>query len=259
MKLLALCLLSLARAGAVVYPRSEAPTTNLSVIAEEGRTRAELILIDSLAGYLARRSPRLYRVGTAGWRTDAGDSYGVWLRDAVDTRGVAVDEALVSAPVGSILAAFDASAALAGYLRANATDASVSAALTLAAASDDGLAVAADAATAAAAEAAGLALIEDVRGTTVADALASLGAEGVASLSAQTLVFQDPSKAEFLGACMRVWTRVALAHNSDRVLCRSSRRLAGAGLRAVREDAELDVCDFIVSLPRDFIVSLPLD
>jgi hypothetical protein len=103
--------------------------------------------------------------------------------------GVSVNESLLSESLLKIVRSF---AGVSGYVRANSGDASVSAAITLAAATD-GLLVAADDATAQALEGAGVKMTHDLRGKTVSDVLAMGGVED--ALSRQIIVFQARSRA----------------------------------------------------------------
>lgn len=57
--------------------------TSLLAIAEDGRSNAELLALDSLAGAFARSSPRLYRVSTKVWQDNNADSYSRWLGEMV--------------------------------------------------------------------------------------------------------------------------------------------------------------------------------
>eukprot|EP00966_Prymnesium_polylepis_P118760 2745160-Prymnesium_polylepis.1 len=207
------------------YPASARPTTALHVISSQGRTPAELLCLDSLAGLIARTSPRLYRVSDSSWQTDTSDSYAKWLH-TMRASGVAVNASLLNATVPHIVAALAADAGL-SYILAEGTTScaavsaadgttwrfapdracgssvwswssadSISAALTLAAAKED-LIVAADPTLAAALEAVGVMQHSDVRGKTVGDVLQQPGV--LNALSKDIFIFQDPSKSSFLG------------------------------------------------------------
>jgi hypothetical protein len=193
------------------YPNSVTPASLLFAVSESGRSASELLLLDSLAGYVARRTPRLYRVASADWENpNTTDSYSRWLQE-LSRLDVTVNASLLSAPFGAIAATVLGSEA-ASYVRCNWGDASTSAALTLAAASDNCALVASDDATVSALEQAGIPMGSDVRGKTVSDVLLP---SVLARLSRRIFVFQDPSKAMFLGE-LAVFARAAtLQFGSD--------------------------------------------
>ena len=93
------------------------------------------------------------------------------------------------------------------YLLCNSSNASVSAAITTAAAAPDGhlLLIAGDAATASALQASGLSMQNDLSGATI-DTLFAEEPQILANLSATMFFFQDPSKSEFL-ADYAIFTR----------------------------------------------------
>ena len=209
------------------YPRSAHPTSGLHVISSSNRSPAELLCLDSLAGLLARQSPRIYRVADAGWQTDAADSYAAWLRE-MSMHGVSVNDSLLKSSVPVIVSEMTAAVAQVSFVLADGATRcapiksssmrvgldrtclgasglgawtwtspdSISAALTLYAAKD-GLIVAADAKLAAALAAAGVQQYADVRSQSVHDVLQQPGVMG--ALSQRIYVFQDPSKSTFLG------------------------------------------------------------
>ena len=194
---------SASAATCLPYPASSAPTTRLFAVAETGRSAAELMALDSLAGLLARTEPRLFRVATAGWAADASDPPSHWLHGLTAAGRATANSSLVSAPLAAIVAAFAGEAQATSFVQCNPTDASASAAWTFAAAAE-GTLVAADAATVAALTSAGLAQAHDLRGKTVAGVLAmGVGGAGsgtvLASLSTRVFVFQDPKKSVYLG------------------------------------------------------------
>jgi len=194
-----LILVSAASAATSPYLPSAHPATSLFAIAETPpsghRSNAELICLDSLAGNLARRSPRLYRVTSPDWASvgdSQGDSYATWLADLRDAHGVEVRGDLISAPLREIVAHFRGE--VQGFVRCNDSDGSTSAAFTYAA-GHDGVLLAPDEATAASLGAAGLPLLRDMRHTAVRDVLAGV----IDSLSKRVFVFQDPVKSIFVG------------------------------------------------------------
>ena len=108
------------------YPRSPSPTSRVYAISEEGRSQAELLALDVLAGVIARKqSPSLYRVANASWDTAMStDSYSRWL---VEMRrgGVAVNVSLIRAPLANIVMTMSEALHLAdveSFVRCNASD-----------------------------------------------------------------------------------------------------------------------------------------
>lgn len=82
---------------------SNHPTTKLYTVAENGRSEAELLLLDSISGNLARDAPVLYRVSSADWRNDTDDSYGTWLMELETNGGIVVDDAFIEKPLLDIV------------------------------------------------------------------------------------------------------------------------------------------------------------
>jgi hypothetical protein len=174
------------------FPSSLQPTKYLYSISEAYRTPIELLALDSLSGYLARNEPKLYRVSTYQWRNNSQDSYGIWLSN-MEKNGVTVDDSLINSSLSSIVQHFITKPAF--YILCNATNESVSVAVTLAASSESLILIAGDSATAAQLEKANVTLIQDVRDKLVDKTIT----ENVLSeMSKHVFVFQDPSKSQFL-------------------------------------------------------------
>ena len=215
-----LALVALAQHPKLPYPKAAHPTSELYVISSYQRSPAELLCLDTLAGTLARTSPRLYRVADDSWESSS-DSYAAWLR-AMRAQGVLVDSSLLNSSVSQVVSSFSSAAGPLSYVLADGTTRyarqspnqtwsgvsvdpgawawashdSISAALTLSAAKDD-LIVAADSSLAAALEAVGVKQYADARHQKVGDILRLPGVMG--TLSRDIYIFQDPSKASFLG------------------------------------------------------------
>ncbi len=85
---------------------SNRPTTKLHTVAENGRSEAELVLLDSIAGNLARDTPVIYRVSSTNWRNDTEDSYSNWLEELETKGGVIVDDTLIQASLVDIVTFF---------------------------------------------------------------------------------------------------------------------------------------------------------
>lgn len=198
--------------GAAPYPKSAEPTTALYAIAEEGRNNAELVCLDSIAGNLARQSPRLFRVAKTTWQQDSGDGNSDWLRDLAAKHGVAVNSSLAGSSVIDIVRHFFESdpQTFVGFVSCSYGDASVSAALTYAAA-NEGILVAASEKLSSDLEELGIKRISDLRGKSISDVLP----DALPTLSDKIFVFQDPSKTQFLGD-YAVFARAAtMAFGSD--------------------------------------------
>ena len=173
------------------FPKSSQPTTYLYTISEEHRSPVELLALDSLSGWLARETPQLYRVSTTNWR-NGSDSYSQWL-STMEKNGVTVNDSLLSSTLGTIVQHFIS--APPSFLRCNATNTSVSVAITLAAASNSLLLIAGDSATSRAFEAINATLVHDVRSAQVDAVITS---HLLHTMSTSVFVFQDPSKSQFL-------------------------------------------------------------
>lgn len=173
------------------YVKSENPTQKLYTISERGRSAAELLFVDTLAGNLARRTPTLYRVTDGSWRTSVSSAAAVWLQEMVLNNGVTVDDSLLSAPVAELASHF--AKEINGFVLCNATDPSVSAALTYAAAGE-GIVVAGNEDIAAVLKG-NFSMERDLRSSTIADVLE----HALPNLSNQVYIFQDNSKSSFLG------------------------------------------------------------
>eukprot|EP00451_Oxyrrhis_marina_P008852 CAMPEP_0204308260 /NCGR_PEP_ID=MMETSP0469-20131031/400_1 /ASSEMBLY_ACC=CAM_ASM_000384 /TAXON_ID=2969 /ORGANISM="Oxyrrhis marina" /LENGTH=541 /DNA_ID=CAMNT_0051287715 /DNA_START=20 /DNA_END=1645 /DNA_ORIENTATION=+ len=205
---LSLCVLGSVASSTAPYPRSQSPVSSIFAISSASRSAAELLCLDTLAGNLARESPKLYRVAGSNWATDKEDSYSVWLRSVQhDHPEVIVDSSLLDAPLASILTHFRSS--VSSCVRSAGQDASTSAAMTLAAAGE-GYLVVDDDATEAAATTAGL-KCKDLRGQTVSAVLTD---EVVGNLSTRVIVFQDPKKSQFL-ADYAVFARAPVLRYGD--------------------------------------------
>ena len=89
---------------APAYPSSGQPAISLFVLSSESRTPAYLLCLDSLAGLIARASPRLYRVADSNWATGTSDSYALWLREL--RRDVPVNESMMMASVQAVVTRF---------------------------------------------------------------------------------------------------------------------------------------------------------
>lgn len=189
------------------FPQSFHPTSHIYTISELDRTPTELLLLDSLSGFLARTAPSLYRISDSkSWRNNTQDSYSVWLLE-MEKDGVTVNDTLATSNVSSIIQQLTSSTQDSlSYLLCDASTNSVSAALTLAAASDTLLLVAGDNTTAAALHSIGATLTQDLRGSSIDKILSS---KVLANLSTTVFVFQNPSKSKFLGD----WTIFARAPN----------------------------------------------
>ena len=172
------------------FPQSSHPTSHIYTISELDRTPTELLLLDSLSGFLARTAPSLYRISDSkSWRNNTQDSYSVWLLQ-MEKDGVTVNDTLATSNVSSIIQQLTTHDSL-SYLLCDASTNSVSAALTLAAASDTLLLVAGDNTTAAALHSIGATLAQDLRGSSIDKILSS---KVLANLSTTVFVFQNPSK-----------------------------------------------------------------
>lgn len=227
------------------YPSSVTPTEALYVVSSDTRTPAELLCLDTLAGNLARLTPRLYRVSDALWEHSTSDSYAAWLRE-MRANGVRVDTSLVNESILSIITHFTRE--VKGFILANgsttcvnslqhedpqhvaperrcngvnsvgtwswARPASISAAMTLAAAGD-GLIVAADLGLASRLKSLGVPLAFDARNAIVNAVLQRPGV--LDALSREIFVFQDPSKSQFLGDYSVFARAASLAFGSDPV------------------------------------------
>eukprot|EP00927_Polykrikos_kofoidii_P078695 TRINITY_DN75507_c0_g1_i1.p1 TRINITY_DN75507_c0_g1~~TRINITY_DN75507_c0_g1_i1.p1 ORF type:complete len:553 (+),score=89.31 TRINITY_DN75507_c0_g1_i1:58-1716(+) len=192
-----------------IYPRSEKVASRLFAVVEAGRSNEELLCLDALSGNLARRQPQIYRVNSESWETDTTNAYSVYLRDAKISYGVVVDEAFMTASLSHIVANFTSD--FKGYIRCGSGDASTSAAITLAAASD-GLLIAANDAVAAELDSVGLPQLHDLRGKKVNDILD----DALPRLSQKVIIFQDASKIANLGD-YAVFARAAIvAFNSEK-------------------------------------------
>ena len=180
------------------FPKSIRPTTQLYTLSEHNRTPTELLCIDSLSGYLARTEPAIYRVSSAQWKNNSQDSYSVWLM-TMWKNNVNINNTYISSPLSDIVQAFTANwsslAPVLSYVRCNATDESVSVAITLASASESLLLIAGDEATAQTLAAMGAVLKRDLRGTTVDKELDSII---ISKLRHSIYVFQNPSKSQFM-------------------------------------------------------------
>ena len=260
------------------YPSSVVPSTELFVLSSSGRTAAELLCLDTLAGLLARTSPRLYRVNDADWESDASDSYASWLR-AMQAQGITVNNSMLNATVPGVVAAFAGTQRPLKYvLAAGATRCvsapdqewrswrlapdrrcgtagrgewswknadSISAALTLAAASND-LLVVADESLAAGLEGVGVKLFTDVRTSGVEDVLKLPGV--MDSLSDTIYIFQDPSKATFLGDYATFARAASLPfgaeHSAQKLLLGTRKRQAlGAAFGWGPENTYVSTCN----------------
>jgi hypothetical protein len=179
------------------YPSAQnSAATSLIAIADAARSHDELLLLDSLAGFVARDSPQLYRVSSATWRNDSSsDSYAAWLLDLESSHGIVVDETMLTAPANDIVAVFLDQLVGGAYVTCNATNASVSAALTLAAASDTALLIASNDEIAASLSALGLKLAVDANPLTIDDVLSDL----LPNLSNRMIMFQEPANSDLLG------------------------------------------------------------
>ena len=178
------------------YPSSRNVATGLVAIADAERSHDELLLLDSLAGFVARDSPQLYRVSNVTWRNDSSsDSYAAWLLDLESTHDVAVDETMLTAPADNIVALFLDQLVGGAYVTCNATNGSVSAALTLAAASDTALLIASNDNLAASLSALGLKLAVDATPLTIDDVLT----DALPNLSNRVIMFQEPVNSDLLG------------------------------------------------------------
>ena len=198
-----LLLVVAAAAAASPFPASNQPTTHLYPIAETNRSPVELLTLDSLAGFLARDTPRLFRVATADWQHNTQDSYSLWLSQLI-LQGVTVDNSLLTSNLTTILQTFVPTAPR--FIQCDATNESVSVAITLAAASDSLLLIAGDDATTAVLTSMHAVLTHDVRHQLVDDAITS---KVLSNLSRSVFVFQDPSKSQFLAD----WSIYARASN----------------------------------------------
>ena len=174
------------------FPQSLRPTTHIYTISETNRSPVELLALDSLAGFLARTTPQLYRVSTYQWRNDSQDSYSIWLSTMEKNDGVTTDDSLLNSKLGTIVQKFVSTSS---YVRCNATNESVSIAITLAAASDSLLLIAGDSTTATALNAINATLIQDVRNKLVDEMITS---KVLSKMSKSVFVFQDPIKSQFL-------------------------------------------------------------
>eukprot|EP00419_Tripos_fusus_P004085 CAMPEP_0172673566 /NCGR_PEP_ID=MMETSP1074-20121228/12220_1 /TAXON_ID=2916 /ORGANISM="Ceratium fusus, Strain PA161109" /LENGTH=597 /DNA_ID=CAMNT_0013490881 /DNA_START=69 /DNA_END=1862 /DNA_ORIENTATION=+ len=193
----AFALLACHAAGSVPYPVSRRSITTLFAVEEDGRSKEELLCLDSVAGNLARQSPQLYRVGKANWADQAvSDGYSDWLLDMQKKRGINVDSSLIGLSFQKVVQHFVSSnrGSISSYVRCNPGDASVSAAITYAAAGD-GVLIAASQTVADALESAGVSQVKDLRGKAVRDVLADV----LPRLSTRIFVFQDTSKMANLG------------------------------------------------------------
>lgn len=191
-RVIAISFVCVSRAAAMPYPRSNARTTSLYAVSESGRSNEELLCLDSLAGNLARQTPRLYRVSDDSWATETNDAYSLWLQDLESSHGVHVDSSLMSGSLQTVVGRFRVE--ILGYVRCNWADGSTSAALTYAAAGD-GVLIAASQAVADALSEVGLPEVGDLRGKKISDVLPG----ALLNLSASIFVWQDPSKSIFLG------------------------------------------------------------
>eukprot|EP00949_MAST-11_sp_MAST-11-sp1_P004756 g4756.t1 len=202
------------------YPKSPAHTSSLYVVSEEGRTQAELMGIDVLAGFIAReRSPAIYRCATASWRDPkSSDSYSHWLVEMEGEEshyGISVNETLMHAPFSEIVTVlahkFGLFPKLKSFILCNASDASVSAAITLASAGRDIVLVAGSSKIASSLTSLGLNVSADVMGKTIEDVLSG---EVLKNLSKRMFFFQDLGKSQFL-ADYAVLSRGAYMQWSD--------------------------------------------
>ena len=142
--------------------------------------QAELMGIDVLAGFIARESsPAIYRCATASWRDPkSSDSYSHWLVEMEGEEshyGISVNETLMHAPFSEIVTVlahkFGLFPKLKSFILCNASDASVSAAITLASAGRDIVLVAGSTKIASSLTSLGLNVSADVRGKTIEDVL----------------------------------------------------------------------------------------
>lgn len=182
------------------YPKSPSKTRYLYAVSEEGRPKAELLALDSLAGIIAReKSPSIYRVSTVKWRDPASaDSYSRWLVE-LEYAGVSVNETLLTLSITEIvsvlISAFDMESSIQHYITCNVSDESVSAAITVASASGRML-VAGSKQVVSSLKAAGLQESFDLRNSSIEQVLTTALLENV---SKRMYFFQDLGKSNFLG------------------------------------------------------------
>lgn len=177
------------------YPRPERPAGLLYAYSAEGRSIQELLLLDSLAGLLAREQPCLFRLQSVLGR-DTNDPAARWLF-AMCCRGATVDDSVCAAPTAEVVAkvlpgARDRFPSL-RFVRCEAEGPSVSTAVTLAAASD-GVIVAAGEMVARLLSNLGLPLLCDVRSVKPLEVLRELSGR----LRERIVVFQDHGKMHHL-------------------------------------------------------------
>ena len=244
----------------VPYLKAEQPTSQLKVIAETGRSDAELLALDTLAGNLARRytdrhptkhihstlhvhkcfkicmnaptcfrSPRMYRVLHSNWTEDMGsDPYAMWLQDLTQRYHITTDNSLISAPLSNITLHFKDE--LVGYVRCGTDVHSIAAAISFAAAGV-GIVVASDAHTSAAFDTAGLPLLRNFSKYRLSYLLEDL----LPNLTSRVLIFQDQGKNKFLGDYAVFARAGTMAYNSDMIA-------QTALLRHAQRGGDLGVC-----------------
>lgn len=175
------------------FKPSKRPTKLLHTVTENGRSEAELLLLDSIAGNLARDTPSMYRVSGASWRNNTDDSYSIWLQELERNANVVVDDTLSEAPLADILGYFLSSEM--SFIRCNYNDTSASVAITLAACIGNSTLISGDDATANILQNANVPLYRDVRGN---DIDATIDSNVLEQCSKSVFVFQTPDKSQFL-------------------------------------------------------------
>ena len=181
------------------FKPSKHPTSLLYTVAERGRSNAELLLLDSIAGNLARtKSPSVYRVNTVNWRNDTDDSYAFWLKELEEKGGIVVNDTLIESNLVDIVAFFlnGKTPSNDSYVLCNSNDTSVNVAITLAAIGEN-LLVAGDIITAKILEDANVQMYRDVREFSN-DYDAAFESSDLDNISKSVFVFQKPGSSSFL-------------------------------------------------------------
>lgn len=188
------------------YPCSRRPTGSapLHVVSHSRLSRADIVTLDTLAGILARDTPRIFRLEDAGGSKSNGDNW-FWLRRLRDVYGVETNYTLLNAAAWELAREFRNH--IRGYVLFNAQpiDASVNAALMLCSATEAldeagrGLVAVGEPETAAYLERVlGIPLVRDARGLSEAAAYTELVARDPQAFRAGGVAFQTLEKSSSL-------------------------------------------------------------